>query len=292
VQSPAAAIVHHPASIDLGPLTLTGFGVAVGLGFVIGQVIGQRESVRRGHDPAPIADVVIAAVIGFIIGAKIYYAFLQGDWHALLSRAGFVFWGGLIGGIAAAWLTLHWKHISFWRIADLAGPGIAAGYAVGRTGCWAVGDDYGTPWPGGWLAVQFPEGSPPSTVATMSRDFGVQFPPGTNPADVVAVYPTQLFEVAMAMVMFAILWRLRDHEHAEGWLFGVYCALAGIERFTVEFFRAKDDRYFGPLSSAQLVALAFLIAGAIIMQLRSRVGPGKPAIYALPSRPAAAAHRT
>ena len=42
--------------------------------------------------------------------------------------------------------------------------------------------------------------------------------------------------------MFCILWRLRDHKHAEGWLFGVYCVLAGIERFIIEFFRAKDDR--------------------------------------------------
>jgi phosphatidylglycerol:prolipoprotein diacylglycerol transferase len=211
----------------------------------------------------------------------------MGDWHALLSRAGFVFWGGLMGGIAAAWLVLRRKRISFWRVADLAGPGIAAGYAVGRTGCWAVGDDYGLPWPGGsWLAVKFPEGSPPSTVATMSRDFGVHFPPGTDPTEVVAVYPTQLFEVAMALVMFAILWRLRDHEHAEGWLFGVYCVLAGIERLIVEFFRAKDDRYFGPFSTAQLVALGFVIAGALIMGVRSRVGTGKPGIYATALRAA------
>ena len=58
------------------------------------------------------------------------------------------------------------------------------------------------------------------------------------PTEVVAVYPTQLFEVALGLAMFAILWRLRDHKHATGWLFGVYCVLAGIERFIVEFFRA------------------------------------------------------
>ena len=49
----------------------------------------------------------------------------------------------------------------------------------------------------------------------------------------------------MGMVMFGILWRMRDHKHAEGWLFGVWCVLAGIERFIVEFFRAKDDRLRG-----------------------------------------------
>ena len=79
----------------------------------------------------------------------------------------------------------------------------------------------------------------------MAREFGIQLPPGAGPTTVLSVYPTQLYEVAMGLVMFGILWRLRDHKHAEGWLFGVYCVLAGIERFIVEFFRAKDDRFFG-----------------------------------------------
>ena len=35
-------------------------------------------------------------------------------------------------------------------------------------------------------------------------------------------------------VMFLILWRFRNHKHAEGWLFGVYCVMAGIERFIIE----------------------------------------------------------
>jgi phosphatidylglycerol---prolipoprotein diacylglyceryl transferase len=168
------------------------------------------------------------------------------------------------------------------RIFDVGAPAVAAAYAVGRTGCWAVGDDYGKPWPGGWLSVEFPQGAPPSTVANLTRDFGVHFPPGTDPNTVVAVYPTQLFEVAMALVMFGILWRLRDHKHAEGWLFGVYCVLAGIERFIVEFYRAKDDRIMsaGGLSLAQLIAIGFVLVGFAWMWLRRDVAPGRPGIRA------------
>jgi phosphatidylglycerol---prolipoprotein diacylglyceryl transferase len=116
----------------------------------------------------------------------------------------------------------------------------------------------------------------------MSREFGVQFPPGTPPSEVVAVHPTQLYEVTMAMIMFGILWRLRDHKHAEGWLFGVYCILAGVERFIVEFFRAKDDRipWAAGLSYAQLIAIAFVLLGAVIMQVRKTPGAGKPGIHA------------
>jgi phosphatidylglycerol:prolipoprotein diacylglycerol transferase len=102
-----------------------------------------------------------------------------------------------------------------------------------------------------------------------------------NPSTVVAVYPTQLFEVAMGLVMFGILWRLRDHKHAEGWLFGVYCVLAGVERFIVEFFRAKDDRLSnGGLSYAQLIALVFAFGGVLWMWWRNEVSASKPGIYA------------
>ena len=137
------------------------------------------------------------------------------------------------------------KRLGIWRIADVGAPALAAAYAVGRTGCWAVGDDYGRPW-SGFLAVAFPEGAPPSTAGVMAREFGVALPPGAARRPCSRCYPTQLYEVAIGLDRCScILWRMRDHKHAEGWLFGVYCVLAGVERFIVEFFRAKDDRFFG-----------------------------------------------
>ena len=283
--------IHHPLVLSVGPLTVTGFGLAVLMAFLIGQFVGQRELTRRGHDPTPVGDIVLAAMIGFIIGAKIYFAVLMHSWDALFNRSGFVFWGGLAGGILAAYVVIRRKRIPFSRIADVGAIGIAAGYAVGRSGCWAVGDDYGKPWPGGFLAVEFPEGAPASTVGIMQREFGVQFPAGTDPASIVAVYPTQLLEVALGLVMFFVLWRLRDHKHAEGWLFGVYGVLAGAERFLVEFYRAKDDRLLhSGLSLAQLIALGAMVAGFIWMRMRRDPTPDAPGIYALPlsnRRPAA-----
>src|SRR6185436_5219167 len=124
-------------------------------------------------------------------------------------------------------------------------------------------------------------GSPPSTVAEMMNTFHVTFPPGTDPRTVVAVYPTQIMEVIMGMIMFGILWRMRDHKHAEGWLFGVWCVLAGIERFIVEFFRAKDDRlsWTMGLSLAQVIALGMVAIGLAIMAARSKPQSGQ-GIYA------------
>ena len=263
-----------PFEIPLGPLTLTGFGIAVFLAFLISQVITQRELVRRGHqrDADAIPDLILASVVGTLVGGKLYYtAVITKDWHDLFSRAGFVFWGGFIGAVLANWLVIRWRKLSFPRFADVAGIAIAAGYAVGRTGCWAVGDDYGRPW-NGPLAVMFPQGAPPSTAGQMNRAFGVPIPEGASADTVLAVHPTQLYETALGLVMFGVLWRLRDHKHAEGWLFGVYCVLAGLERFVIEFFRAKDDRFFGPLTAAQVIGLSIAAAGVVVMAWRSRAG--------------------
>ena len=275
----AAPIVVHPFSYPVGPLELTGFGLAMFLGFVMAQIVVSHEEARRGHDPNPVADLVFAAVVGGLLGAKLYYVVLTGDPAMLFERAGFVYWGGLIGGTIAVLAMARWKKIRLWQVTDVAAPAVMAAYAIGRTGCWAVGDDYGIPWNGPW-AVMFPNGAPPSTAGIMARAFNVQFPAGTPPDMVVAVHPTQLYQVTIASIFFLILWRLRDHRHAEGWLFGVFCVLAGIERFIVEFFRAKDDRFAFGLTTAQLLAIAFIAVGLVIMAMRRRVTEKALGIYA------------
>lgn len=272
-------IVVQPFELHVGPLTLTGFGLAMLLAFLVAQYIGQVELDRRGHDSEIMGDVLVGAVLGGLVGAKIYYAILYQDPRALLHTAGFVFWGGLIGGILATALIIRWRGQTFTRISDVSAAGLAAAYAIGRTGCWAVGDDYGRPWDSRW-AVAFPNGYPPSTVQNLVEQFGVKELAGRPPLEVIAVHPTQLYETAMGLLMFWIIWKLRDHKHAEGWLFGLYCVLAGLERFAVEFFRAKDDRFMGPLTLAQTIALAFAVGGLLWMQARRNVGDGKPGIYA------------
>lgn len=272
-------ITHIPFAYDVGPLELTGFGLAMLLAFVIGQMVATEELDRRGWGSEIMGDITVAAVIGGLLGAKVYYAILVGDISAIFSRAGFVFWGGLMGGMLGAVVVVVMKKDSFARISDACAPGLAAAYSVGRSGCWAVGDDYGTPW-NGPLAVAFPDGAPPSTVANLTQQFGLKEFADQPGNMVLAVHPTQLYETAMGLVMFFILWRMRDHKHAQGWLFGVYCVLQGTERFIVEFFRAKDDRFFGVFTMAQMIALGFIVAGAVWMQMRSKPSASQPGILA------------
>ncbi|MDB4873609.1 MAG: lgt [Gemmatimonadetes bacterium] len=280
----ASPIIHHPFNFSLGPLNLTGFGIAVLMSFLIAQIVSERELAHRGHDveAAAVSDVLFAALLGTMIGAKLYYVVVVSHHISdLWSRGGFVFWGGFIGSVVLCFFTIKYKKLRFVRFADVAGIAIAAGYAVGRTGCWAVGDDYGKPYTG-FLSVAFPDGAPPSTGAELMQAFHVALPPGTGPQAVLSVYPTQLLEVVLGFAMFAILWRIRDHKHAEGWLMGVWCVLAGVERFIVEFFRAKDDRlsWTMGLSLAQVIALGIVVIGVIVMKARSEPGPGSPGIRA------------
>lgn len=269
-------IVHHPFQFNIGPLQFTAFGIAVVLGFIVAQLVAQQEMQRRGYDPTPIADMIIGAIVGGLLGAKLYFVVVLGNWDALWARGGFVFWGGFIGGAIGVLLISRYKKVPVLRTLEVGAPAVAAAYAIGRTGCWGVGDDYGRPW-NGPLAVQFPEGAPPSTAGIMSSEFGVRFPPGTDPNMVVAVHPTQLYEVALGLIMFAVIWRLRHHRHAEGWLFGVYLVLAGIERFIVEFFRAKDDYLPIGITMAQTIALAAIALGVTLMYLRRNPPASRPA---------------
>lgn len=263
-------VIHHPFQFGVWRLQFTGFGIAVVMAFVLAQMIAQDEMQRRGYDPAPWGDMVIGAIVGGLLGAKLYFVFVLGNHGALWSRSGFVFWGGLIGGAIGVLLVARYKRVPLLRVLEVGAPALAAAYAVGRTGCWSVGDDYGRPWSGP-LAVQFPEGAPPSTAGIMSSEFGVRFPDGTDPATLIAVHPTQLYEVAMGLVMFAVIWRLRRHQRREGWLFGVYLVGAGLERFVVEFFRAKDDQLGVGLTIAQVIALtAFALGAAWLYAMRAR----------------------
>ena len=93
---------------------------------------------------------------------------------------------------------------------------------------------------------------------------------------VIPVHPTQLYEVGMSTLIFFVLWRIRDHRHRMGWLFMLWLSLAGAERFLVEFLRAKDDRFFGVLTLAQVISLGIVMVGVAGMARTRRAGVLEP----------------
>jgi phosphatidylglycerol:prolipoprotein diacylglycerol transferase len=253
----------YPFIIHLGPLEITGYGLMLMVAFLMGGWLIARQLRELNLREEYAADIVAAAVVGGIIGAKLWYVALTRDPGALFSRGGLVWYGGFVGGALAVILNGWRLRVPLRWTMQLTAPALAAAYALGRVGCFLVNDDYGQPTKLPW-GVKFPQGSPPSTAANLQA-FHVALPPNTDPATVLAVHPTQLYEVTAMLVAFAILWVLRKRGKPVGWLFGVYLVFAGCERFLVEILRAKDDRLLGPFTIAQLSSVILVVVGFLLM---------------------------
>ena len=273
----------YPLVLQLGPVTLTGYGVMMMVAFVMAGWSIQLDLRGRGLNEDYAADIILAAVIGGLIGAKVWYVVVSRDWQALFRRGGFVWYGGFLGGVIAV-LVNGWRlRVPARYTMELTAAACALGYALGRVGCFLVNDDYGIPTSLPW-GMKFPRGLPPTTVANLAH-MHVTFPPNANPLDVVAVHPTELYETTIMLLVFAWLWRERTHHHALGWRFGVYLVLAGVERFLIEFIRAKDDRFFGPISLAQVASLAVVLVGIAITVRLWAPDPAPPAATGHLARP-------
>jgi phosphatidylglycerol:prolipoprotein diacylglycerol transferase len=254
----------YPLVFQLGPLTITGYGLMMMVAFLLAGWAMQHELRRRHMNEEYSADIVVAAVIGGIVGAKLWYVALTRDPAALFSRGGLVWYGGFLGGVGAVILNGWRRKVPLRLTMDIASPALALGYALGRVGCFLVQDDYGLPTTLPW-GMKFPKGLPPTTAANMQQMFGATLPANTPPWEVVSVHPTQLYETTLMLLAFWVMWRLRAHRHALGWPFGLYLVLAGVERFLIEFLRAKDDRLLSGFTIAQATSVGIVLAGAAVL---------------------------
>jgi phosphatidylglycerol:prolipoprotein diacylglycerol transferase len=263
-----------PTLLKIGNFEITTFGLMMFLAFIIGGWVLARQFRQYGISEDLASSIVVAGALGGILGAKVYYAILFKDWHLLFDRAGLVWYGGLIGGfLAASWVILrHRPRVDYLTAADAAAPALSLGYALGRIGCFLVGDDYGRPTDA-WFGVAFPKGAPPTTAHAL-REFGVKLDPAIPSDTILRVHPTQLYETFAALVMFGVLMTLNRRPHRRGLAWGLFLILLGIERFLVEIVRAKDDRFFGAFTVAQVISVLMVIAGLTFLSLRgSPVSP-------------------
>jgi phosphatidylglycerol:prolipoprotein diacylglycerol transferase len=217
--------------------------------------------------------IIFAAGVGGIVGGKVYYALLNMDWRLLFDRSGLVWYGGLILGALAVLFTLHRRGLLVWSMADVTAPALALGYAVGRLGCFLVGDDYGRPTDLPW-GIAFPVGLPPTTAGELRRLFGIDVPASIPDDQLLRVHPTQLYETFSCLAIWGFgLWLLRRQaeEHRPAGLVALTVfGLLAVERFLVELLRAKDDRFFGPFTLAQVISAALLALILTLAWMRRR----------------------
>jgi phosphatidylglycerol:prolipoprotein diacylglycerol transferase len=269
----------YPILFRIGDFEVTSFGLMMFLSFLSAAWLTGKQLQRYGLPRDLAWDLLAWVAIGGILGAKLYYLALHWQDLAadpvreLTSRGGLVWYGGLIGGIVAYYLQVRARKLPMAVMFDATAPALAFAYAVGRLGCFLVGDDYGVPTDS-WVGIAFPQGSPPSTAGNL-RTIGVDVPASIPDATVLAVHPTQLYEIGLALVMFAILWHIGGRRLHRGQLFGLYMMLYAVERFIIEFVRAKGDRILLGLSTSQVASILLLTAG-VVLWVRQRQAPVAP----------------
>jgi phosphatidylglycerol---prolipoprotein diacylglyceryl transferase len=275
----------YPHLFTIGDFTVTSFGLMMFLSFVVGAWVMARQFEKRAMDPEAAWDMLLWIALGGIVGAKLYYvalnyeALFENPIRELTNRGGLVWYGGFIGGVTAFYWQIRKRKLRMADAFDSAAPALAVAYAIGRLGCFLVGDDYGRPTDS-WVGIAFPDGYPPST-AGYFRSIGTQIPAEIPDTAVLAVHPTQLYEIFLALIMFAVLWRLSG-KLVPGRLFAAYLAMYGVLRFGIEFVRAKTDLVILGLTTSQFASLVLLVlAGVIWMRTagadRSTTGTAAPA---------------
>ena len=281
----------YPEILRIGDFAITSFGLMMFLSFVTAAWITGKQLQRYGMPKELAWDVLAWVALGGIAGAKLYYLALHTDdliadpIGQLISRGGLVWYGGLIGGVIAYYVQIRARKLPMATMFDATAPALAIGYAVGRMGCFLVGDDYGR-YTDGPLGIAFPEGAPPSTAGYLRSIGEANMPASIPDHQVVPVHPTQLYEVGLAMIMFAILWRLgRQRGFRAGQLFAVYLALYGLERFSIEFVRAKADRMVLGMSTSQVASIALLLIAAFLWWRQGRRGAPSPLVGESGTRP-------
>ena len=253
----------YPVLLEFGPITIHSFGAMVALAFLAGLYVIKKELQRRGIDPELGSSVVTAAMVGGLVGAKLYFVLFEtpeglGGWEllrSLFSGSGLTFYGGFIVSAAAVVWVIRRRQVPVLPVADAIGIGAALGYALGRIGCQLAGEgDYGVPTELPW---------------------GMAYPDGVVPT-LEIVHPTPVYETLAGLAICSILWFGRPRIETPGVLLCIYLVLSGAARFAVEFIRINQKVLWG-LSDAQLISLVMIAVGLLLgywlLDRAARSGP-------------------
>ncbi len=257
-----------PDIVTIGPIHIRWYGVMYVLGFFAGYLLIQRQKRSREIGlVGPVAqDFIFYLALGLVVGARLgYVIFYQYSEYVFYLthpleiiatwRGGMSFHGGLIGAVIAGLLFSRRRKLPFWALADSAIVTAPIGLGLGRIGNFINGELLGRPTTLPWGMV-FPDGGP------LPR------------------HPSQLYESLMeGLVLFILLWTLRQRPFRDGMMVVFFCLFYGIFRFFLEFFREPDAHigfFMGFLTMGQLLCLAMVLAAAGLGWHLSRTAPPIP----------------
>lgn len=218
----------------------------VAVAALVGLWLFDRER-RWSGLPDQTLDAAMAGIVGGLAGAKLVWAVehagRQGPFlDLLLSRGGLSWFGGFAGGLAAGLTLLHRRRISIVPVLAAASPALSIGHAIGRVGCFLVGDDYGIPSDVPW-AVAFPEGLPPTSTP---------------------VHPTQLYEMVALLALAWVLLHWRWQGRPDRFVLESYLMVAGAVRFLIELLRVRES-LVGPFAIAHMLSFVAIATGVALL---------------------------
>lgn len=239
----------YPVILRLGPVTIYSYGLMMAIAFLVSGYLVGKELERKGFNGEIASSILFSAAVGGIVGSRIlsilndWPEFVRDPVQAVFSGAGFVWFGGLIGGFITVSLTIRRHGLPWLTTVDSIGPVLALGHAIGRIGCELAGDgDWGRettlPW-----GMSYP-----------NAIVGWHYPPG------VRVHPTPIYEAIVYTAIFALLWSTRRRPNPAGRVFCRYLILTALARFLVEFVRINPAIAFG-LTEAQWISIALALVG-------------------------------
>ncbi len=249
-----------PYIVKIGPLEIRWYGLMYLLGFLGSYLLVQYQVKKKKLpiDKQLIEDLYFYLILGLIVGARLGYVvfynlseYLKNPLEIFaLWHGGMSFHGGLIGSALAGYIFYKKRKVDFWLFSDLIIVTAPIGLGLGRIGNFINGELFGrlstVPW-----AMVFPEGGP------LPR------------------HPSQLYEAfGEGVVLFIILWFLKDRIRTRGVLTACFLILYGIIRFFLEFFRQPDPQLgfiVSFLTMGQILCLAMIVAGVILYAVRRKV---------------------
>jgi phosphatidylglycerol:prolipoprotein diacylglycerol transferase len=233
--------------IHIGPFSISPHGVGIAVGFLLGSYFFLKWCRNAGLNDDQVYSLVNRAAIGSIIGARLAYAINHpGDFENPLEV--FAVWKGgisLLGGIAGAILAgvpkMRSEGLSFWKVMDLAVPGVAMGIVVGRIGDLVIADHLGKPTDFflGYVCPAEVTGSP--CLAPIGQ----------------AVHQPALYDLFSVTLLLLVLLRLRKTVRYDGFLTLFFGAWYGTGRFIEDFFRIDETHGTG-LTGSQWTAVTVL----------------------------------
>lgn len=292
-----------PLSIPSPPISWAGFTVPIGhwlhfigvpssyalniktyalcllAGMVVATVWTSRRLTKRGGEPGIGLDFAFAAIVGGVIGARIYHVlthlhdyFAPGvnPWSVFyIWEGGIAIFGSIIGGAIGILIASRMSGLRFWSFADALIPGLLLAQALGRFGNYFNHELFGQP-------TNLPWGL---QIEKTNSAFPVGLPAGT------LFHPTFLYEMLWNVLGIVVILLLeREYRFRWGKLAGLYFIWYGIGRVWFESIRIDPSDIFLGLRSNVWGAIGAIVVGIVVLVVQSRRHPGlEPSVY-LPGR--------